>query len=523
MRRVLVIEADETARRELLLGLRQREIEADAVADGPGAVAVLAQLEARVLVVGPGAASALPAVLRAARQAAASSRSGGGLDTAGRRSGTGVGEGGVLVVVPDSKAGWDALRAGAADFVPAAAGLDAIAVALRKIDARIGFLRAHDPQADTLVPPGWAGGGPDPAGRTPPSTPERERALGKFVGTSAGIVALLRQVHRFAPVASAVLIGGESGTGKELIARALHDLSPWQRGPFVPVNCGAIPAGLMESELFGHERGAFTDAVRDKRGLFEVADGGTLFLDEIADLPLALQAKLLRVLQDGMVRRVGSTDDVRVQARVLAATARDLAEEVRAGRFREDFYYRLAGLELHIPPLRERREDIPRLAHHFLEQACRRLGLGPRSIDPEAMRLLVGYPWPGNARELENTIERAAVLCSDDRIDVGSLPERVVGSPDVGGSAPRLAGLEPPRPGEEPDLSIKRATREIEEHFIRRALAQTRGNRVRAAELLEISHRALLYKIKDYAIEVDSAKRGAGSKAKNGPGTPPGG
>src|SRR3569833_2907091 len=240
------------------------------------------------------------------------------------------------------------------------------------------------------------------------------RALGaagveRVVGQSPKSNALLAQVRRFAAVPSAVLVGGESGTGKELIARALHEQSPWRRGPFVPVNCGAIPAGQIESEQFGHERGAFTDAVRDKRGLFEVADGGTLFLDEIADLPLALQAKLLRVLQDGSVRRVGATDDVQVRVRVVAATARDLRVEVRAARFREDLYYRLAGLEIQIPALRERREDIPRLVAHFLERSCARLGLPPRQVDAEAMKVLAAYDWPGNVRELENTIERAAV------------------------------------------------------------------------------------------------------------------
>ena len=471
------------------------------MAGGSAITAVLAQGDLRAIVLGEGARAELNEVLRAARAAAAS----------------------VVVLVSDARAGWDAMRVGAADFVPASAGLlDALALALRKVDARLTFTRAQGGRIEAVPAP--VDQGPAASGSLAGSEPER--ALERFVGDNPGVVALRDRVRRFAPVSSAVLIGGESGTGKELIARALHDLSPWRAGAFVPVNCGAIPAGLIESELFGHERGAFTDAVRDKRGLFEVADGGTLFLDEIADLPLGLQAKLLRVLQDGMVRRVGASDEVRVRVRVLAASARDLASEVRAGRFREDFYYRLAGLELQIPPLRARRDDIPRLATHFLARACARLGLPPRTIDPEAMRALVAYGWPGNARELENTLERAAVLCTGDRVDVSSLPDKlraaVAAELDVGASAGIPAPVGDPASGGATDLSIKRAVLEIEEHLIRRALAKTRGNRVRAAELLEISHRALLYKIKDYAIEVDSVKRGAGSKANDDTESPPG-
>jgi len=506
MHRVLVVEPDETARKDLLLALRQRQIEADGVAGASVIGAVLAQGDLRAIVVGAGAGAELGHVLRAGRAAAA----------------------GVVALVPDARTGWDAMRAGAADFVPASAGLlDGLALALRKLDARLSYARAHGGRVEAVAPPAER-----PAGEGGPLAGaglerEADRALERFVGDNPGVVALRDRVRRFAAVSSAVLIGGESGTGKELIARALHDLSPWRAGPFVPVNCGAIPAGLIESELFGHERGAFTDAVRDKRGLFEVADGGTLFLDEIADLPLGLQAKLLRVLQDGIVRRVGATDEVRVQARVLAASARDLAGEVRGGRFREDFYYRLAGLELHIPPLRARRDDIPRLATHFLARACARLGLSPRTIDPTAMQVLVAYGWPGNARELENTLERAAVLCSDDRVDVSSLPDKVRAAAavdlDVGPSAGIPVAVVDPASQGAPNLSIKRAVLAIEQDLIRRALAKTRGNRVRAAELLEISHRALLYKIKDYAIEVDSVKRGAGSKAKDDSESPPGG
>jgi two-component system response regulator AtoC len=287
----------------------------------------------------------------------------------------------------------------------------------------------------------------------------------------------------------------------------LHDLSPWQASPFVAVNCAAIPAGLLESELFGHVRGAFTDAVRDKRGLFDEAAGGTLFLDEIADLPLALQSKLLRAVQDGHIRAVGDVRDRRVEVRVVAATARDLSAEVRAGRFREDLYYRLAGLTVALPPLRERRDDIPALAEHFLRRARERHGRPQGGITAEAMQLLLGHTWPGNVRELENTIDRAAVLCDGSEVDAASLPERMVpGASRPGASAPASApgAGAGASTGGSVDLSIKRASRRAEEDLIRRALGETAGNRTRAAALLEISHRALLYKIKEYGIVVEA-------------------
>jgi two-component system response regulator AtoC len=328
------------------------------------------------------------------------------------------------------------------------------------------------------------------------------------------MTALAAMIRRLAAARASVLIGGESGTGKELVAQALHRESPWSRGPFVPVNCGAISPGLVESELFGHVRGAFTDAHRDKRGLFESAHGGTLFLDEIADLPLELQPKLLRAIQEGEIRRVGDVEDLHVQVRVVAATARDLLAEVGAGRFREDLYYRIGALSLQIPPLRERTEDIPLLAEHFLQRARRRLSVDVSRISPEAMEALTRYRWPGNVRELENTIERAAVMCGGSEIDVASLPERLhpavtaltvkgAGEPGAWGVVGGGVGSATTSVGGPPaveDLSIKRAARRSEEELIRRALARTSGNRTRAAELLEISPRALLYKIKEYRI-----------------------
>jgi two-component system response regulator AtoC len=325
--------------------------------------------------------------------------------------------------------------------------------------------------------------------------------LSALVGESRELQALKATVKKVAPHKATVLVRGESGTGKEVVARALHGLSPRAAGPFVAVNCGAIPAGLIESELFGHRKGAFTDAVRDRTGLVEQSAGGTLFLDEIGELPAASQVKLLRVLQDGRVRRLGDEAgaDTAVDVRVVAATSRALEDEVAAGRFREDLLYRLDVLTLRLPPLRERPGDVARLAAHFLASARARLGgvVVAREIGREALAALEAYRWPGNVRELENTIERAAVLCDVVEIDLGSLPERVIAA---GGKAPPPAPLAPDAPGADGDLSIKRAARRTEEVLIRRALERTGGNRTRAAELLEISHRALLYKIKEYGI-----------------------
>jgi two-component system response regulator AtoC len=301
--------------------------------------------------------------------------------------------------------------------------------------------------------------------------------------------ALFRTIEKVAEHKTTVLLVGESGTGKELVARALHARSPRAQKPFVAVNCGAIPAGLLESELFGHKRGAFTDATSDKRGLFEEAHGGTLFLDEIGELPLPLQVKLLRALQEGSVRRLGDTRDVQVDVRVVAATLRDLALEVKEGRFREDLYYRLEVLTLVVPPLRDRREDLPLLVEHFLAKTNARLGTKVRGVDPRAMRLLLDYPWPGNVRELENLIERAVVLAEGDLLGEQDLPDRLRAAHDP--IAQTLAAGE---------ISIKKTTRVVEETLIRRALERTRGNRTAAARLLEISHRALLYKLKDYGI-----------------------
>ena len=302
---------------------------------------------------------------------------------------------------------------------------------------------------------------------------------------------IFRTISKIADFKTTVLITGESGTGKELVARAIHTRSSRSAAPFVAINCGAIPENLLESELFGHKRGAFTDATSDRRGLFEEANGGTLFLDEIGELPLNLQVKLLRVRAGGAASAASATrKDIEVDVRIIAATHRDLAADVKAGRFREDLFYRInVLLDSHPAALRNRREDVNLLIDHFISRNNARLGTRSRGVSTEARKLLLEYAWPGNVRELENTIERAMVLAETDLLEVGDLPERIRDALDP--VQVHLASGE---------LSIKRTAAAIEQILIRRALQKTKGNRTRAADLLEISHRALLYKIKDYKI-----------------------
>ncbi|WP_394832857.1 sigma 54-interacting transcriptional regulator [Pendulispora rubella] len=311
-----------------------------------------------------------------------------------------------------------------------------------------------------------------------------------IVATAPQMANLFRTIVKVAEYKTTVLISGESGVGKELVARAIHAQSSRHDGPFVAINCGAIPENLLESELFGHRKGAFTDAAADRRGLFEEATGGTLFLDEIGELPLALQVKLLRALQEASIRRVGDSVDTPVDVRIIAASHRNLRAEVAAGQFREDLFYRINVLALSIPPLRERREDIPHLVDYFIARNNSRLGTSIHGVSAEAAKLLCEYAWPGNVRELENTIERAMVLADRNVLDCTDFPDRLREAMD-----PLQAHL---ASGE---LSIKKTMHVIEEMLIRRALQKTNGNRTRAAAILEISHRTLLYKIKDYKIE----------------------
>jgi two-component system, NtrC family, response regulator AtoC len=307
-----------------------------------------------------------------------------------------------------------------------------------------------------------------------------------LVGDGAAMQKLRATIRTIGPTRTTVLVLGETGTGKELVARAIHAASPRADHKFVAFNCAAIPASLLESELFGHVRGAFTDAVRDRPGLFEDANGGTLFLDEVGEIPVALQAKLLRVLQGSELRRVGDTETIKVDVRVIAATLRDLSAEVAAGRFREDLYYRLAVVPVVVPPLRDRADDIPQLARYFTERHAERHHRAIALAD-DAIELLSRHAWPGNVRDLENVIERAVVLADGTTIDAAFLASI------ISVKAVQTAT-------DDGDLSIKKATRTLEQDLIRRALGVTQGNRTNAAKLLEISHRALLYKMKEYGI-----------------------
>jgi two-component system response regulator AtoC len=318
-------------------------------------------------------------------------------------------------------------------------------------------------------------------------------SFNNIIAKSASFNAVFDVIKRLSPFNTTVLITGESGTGKELIAHAIHENSPRRGKPFIAINCGAIPETLMESELFGHKKGAFTDASRDKKGLFEEATGGTLFLDEVGDLPLHLQVKLLRALQEQAIRRVGDEVDIAIDVRIISATLRNLDEEVRSGRFREDLLYRLNVISIHLPPLRERPEDVTVLIEHFLQKHSKRLGIPKKRIPSEVLKLLVEYSWPGNARELENCLERALVLSAGDELELESLPRHIIEPRAVTGTLSQEA--------KRTSLSIKECTESLEIDLIRRALAETKGNRTHAAKILEISHRTLLYKLKEYGLE----------------------
>lgn len=315
-------------------------------------------------------------------------------------------------------------------------------------------------------------------------------SYGGIISRNAGMQEIFAQIKKVADLKTTILVLGESGTGKELVARAVHNNGRRLQKPFVAVNCGAIPENLLESELFGHIRGAFTDASSDKTGLFEQADGGTLFLDEIGEMPLALQVKLLRVLQEGEIRKVGGSSSKKVDVRVISATSRDLSADVSAGSFREDLYFRLNVFSLQLPPLRDRVEDVPLLAEHFLSRHGNGKERQAMRIEPDALRSLMAHRWPGNVRELENVIERACILCESGTITARCLPSTISQRDE-----PPLETIS----GE--NLSIKQAEALLERELIRKALAKTGGNRTHAARILEISHRSLLYKLKEYGID----------------------
>jgi two-component system response regulator PilR (NtrC family) len=331
-----------------------------------------------------------------------------------------------------------------------------------------------------------------------------------LLGRSAAMQKILDVVRRVASGRSTVLITGESGTGKERVARALHELSDRKDRPFRVVNCGAIPESLIESELFGHAKGAFTGATTRKLGFFREAEGGTVLLDEIGELPLAMQVKLLRVLQERKVRGVGETEEADVDVRVLAATNRNVEQEVKAGTFRQDLYYRLNVIRLEVPPLRERREDIPELAQYFLERCAREHNKSVRSISPDVLRALEVYDFPGNVRELENIIERAVALATGPQIGLGDLP------PEIGGTAAQVTRVLLDLPEEGCDLDA--VLGEVERRLIVQALDRAGGVRTNAAKILGLTLRSLRYRMQKLKMYADEGGDSPPSELENSDG-----
>ena len=359
----------------------------------------------------------------------------------------------------------------------------------------------------------------------PRSEPMRasDGASDGMVGRSNSMVAVKDMIRTVAASPSTVLITGESGTGKELVARALHLGSERRHMPFIRVNCAAIPATLVESELFGHERGAFTGAISARQGRFELADGGTLFLDEVSEIPLDIQVKLLRAIQESEFERVGGVKTLRVDVRLIAATNRNLEEEIKGKRFREDLYYRLNVVPIHLPPLRERPEDVEPLLEHFLHRSNERLGKDVKGFDADALEALRAYAWPGNIRELENLVERMVLFASGEMVGVGELPDSFTSElgddlgelgegdaadPDGDAALPRAIRLPLDSLGLDLKEAVKAGSRRIEEALIREALAQTDANVTRSARKLGISRRSLQSKMKELGLREEIAKQG---------------
>jgi len=340
-------------------------------------------------------------------------------------------------------------------------------------------------------------------------------AFDNIIGGAPPMLRIYEMVKRVANTKSSVLITGESGTGKELIARAVHYNGPLKDKPFVTVNCGAIPENLMESEMFGHKKGSFTGAIADKKGLFEVANGGTIFLDELGELPLTMQVKLLRVIQEGTFKRVGGTEDVHVDVRVISATNKNLDVEVKAGRFREDLFYRLNVIQVHCPPLRERREDIQMLANHFLEKFSKALGMNVKRVSNEAMDVLKRYHFPGNVRELENIVERTVALEPGPTILPESLPRHLLDTNQqpVGQLDANKIEID-----EQTGIDLEKLVADFERTLLTKALQQTGGVKKRAAKLLKISFRSMRYRVDKYALgnlSVDDDEEEAMEEAGN--------
>jgi DNA-binding NtrC family response regulator len=371
----------------------------------------------------------------------------------------------------------EAMQGGAADFLQKPFQRAELVARVRRTDQRLALQRENERLRDEVAP--------------------------RLVGESPAMQQLRRQIQRLAAVPGDVLLVGESGTGKELVARSLHFRGPRARGPFVPVNCAAIPEGLAESELFGHERGAFTHAAATRIGRFEQADGGTLFLDEVSSMPLPLQAKLLRVLQDRVVERVGAGRARRVDVRVVAAANRDLPELVRTGGFREDLYHRLDVHQVRVPPLRERRGDVRLLAELFRDRAAARSGLPAPPLDDEVLRLLDAYSFPGNVRELEHMMEKMVVLAEGESLGVLDLPPAVRAARPP---APQVAGGDPPpAPGPESLLDAGPISLyEVEARLLAEAIRRAGGNLSEAARQLGLSYKTMRYRALKYGLGDDS-------------------
>ncbi len=317
--------------------------------------------------------------------------------------------------------------------------------------------------------------------------------FGNIIGQSSKMVALYDLLEKVSPTKTNILITGESGTGKELVAKAIHYNSPRKEKPFVTLNCGAIPESLIESELFGHMKGAFTDAIATKKGLFEVADEGTIFLDEISELPLLMQVKLLRVLQDKEFKRVGGTEDIRVDVRIIAATNKDLEEAVKEKRFREDLFYRLNVIQIKLPPLRDRKEDIQILANHFLKKYSQELGKTISKISPEALQILLNYDYPGNVRELQNIIERAVALEGSQELTPNNLSSYLSEQPLLKKGP---IDIEIPNEG----IDLEKMVEDLERSLLMKALDRTKGIKKKAAELLHINFRSMRYRLEKYGL-----------------------
>jgi two-component system, NtrC family, response regulator PilR len=378
----------------------------------------------------------------------------------------------MITAYADSESAIQAMKQGAYDYLTKPFKMDEIKLVIRRALEEAARRTETEPAAPPQV---------------------EEPALRSIIGRGPRMVELYKLISRVALVDSSILITGESGTGKELVARTIHYNSSRAHKPFVAINCGAIPEELLESELFGHVKGSFTGAIAHKAGLCEVAGGGTVFLDEVAEMSPGLQVKLLRFLQDHKFRRVGGTEDIEVDIRTIAATNKDPAQLIRTGTFREDLYYRLNVISVEMPPLRERREDIPLLAANFLSVFAARAGRNAMSIAPEAMEILTAYAWPGNVRELENVMERAVALAVTDELHPENLPPNVM--------QPTAASL--PQTWEVPPegLNLEQVIAQIEQALLKDALAKADGVQTRAAQLLGINFRSFRYRARKYGLD----------------------